>query len=93
LRAWCQSQPGTWEFLTILGKVTGEVLGEGIHVINPLKSVEKLSIQTQSVKERANTPSNEALMLALDTSLLYHLDRAKAAEVYQRVGANYAEKM
>jgi len=62
-------------------------------MINPLKSVQRLSIQTQTVKESANTPSNEGLMLALDTSLLYHLDRAKAADVYQKVGANYAEKI
>jgi len=79
--------------LTLFGKVTGEVLGEGIHLINPLKSVQRLSIQTQSVKESANVPSNEGLILALDTSLLFHLDRSKAAEVYQRVGANYAEKI
>ena len=79
--------------LTLFGRVTGEVLGEGIHVINPLKSVQKMSIQTQSIKESANTPSNEGLMLALDTSLLFHLDRSKAAEVYQKVGTNYAEKI
>lgn len=79
--------------LTLFGRVTGEVLGEGIHMINPLKSVERLSIQTQSVKESANVPSNEGLILALDTSLLFHLDRTKAADVYQKVGANYAEKI
>src|SRR5262249_11109344 len=79
--------------LTLFGRVTGDVLGEGIHMINPLKSVQKMSIQTQSVKESANTPSNEGLMLALDTSLLFHLDRGKAAEVYQKVGENYAEKI
>ena len=79
--------------LTLFGRVTGEVLAEGIHLINPLKAVQKLSIQTQSVKESANTPSNEGLMLALDTSLLYHLDRTKAAEVYQKVGPNYGEKI
>ena len=79
--------------LTLFGRVTGETLGEGIHLINPLKSVQRLSIQTQSVKESANVPSNEGLILALDTSLLFHLDRSKAAEVYQRVGANYAEKI
>jgi prohibitin 1 len=79
--------------LTLFGKVTGETLGEGMHVINPLKSVQRLSIQTQSVKESANTPSNEGLMLALDTSLLFHLDRAKAADVYQKVGPNYGEKI
>src|SRR5262249_30397932 len=79
--------------LTLFGRVTGDVLGEGIHLINPLKSVQKLSIQTQAVKESANTPSNEGLMLALDTSLLFHLDRGKAAQVYQTVGENYAEKI
>lgn len=78
---------------TLFGRVTGETLGEGIHLINPLKSVEKLSIQTQSLKESANTPSNEGLMLALDTSLLFRLDRSKAAEVFQKVGANYMEKI
>jgi prohibitin 1 len=79
--------------LTLFGRVTGEALGEGIHTINPLKSVQRLSIQTQSVKETANVPSNEGLILALDTSLLFHLDRSKAAEVFQTVGANYAEKI
>jgi len=79
--------------LTLFGRVTGEALGEGIHLINPLKTVQKLSLQTQSLKESANTPSNEGLILALDTSLLFHLDRSRAAEVYQKVGANYVEKI
>src|SRR5436305_14298820 len=72
--------------LTLFGKVTGETLQEGIHLLNPLKSVQKLSIQTQSVKESANVPSNEGLILALDTSLLFHLDKNMAAQVYQSIG-------
>jgi prohibitin 1 len=79
--------------LTLFGRVTGETLEEGIHLINPLKSVQKLSIQTQSIKESANVPSNEGLILALDTSLLFHLDRTKAADVFQKVGPNYVEKI
>src|ERR1700732_2659393 len=79
--------------LTLFGRVTGETLSEGIHLINPLKSVQKLSVQTQSVKESANVPSNEGLILALDTSLLFRLDKSKAAFVYQTVGDNYAEKI
>jgi len=79
--------------LTLFGRVTGETLAEGIHLVNPLKSVQKLSVQTQSVKESANTPSNEGLILALDTSLLFRLDKNKAAFVYQTVGENYAEKI
>lgn len=79
--------------LTLFGKVTGETLSEGIHLVNPLKSVEKLSIQTQSVKESASVPSNEGLILALDTSLLFHLNKDMAAQVYQSIGENYADKI
>src|SRR5260370_13262268 len=79
--------------LTLFGGVTGETLPEGIHLINALKSVQKLSVQKQSVKESANVPSNEGLILALDTSLLFRLDKSKAAFVYQTVGDNYAEKI
>jgi prohibitin 1 len=79
--------------LTLFGRVTGETLSEGIHLINPLKSVQKLSVQTQSIKESANVPSNEGLILALDTSLLFHLDRSKAAFVYQTIGEPYVEKV
>jgi len=79
--------------LTLFGRVTGDVLGEGIYLINPLKAVKKLSVQTQSIKESANVPSNEGLILALDTSLLFRLDRSKAAQVFQTVGENYAEKI
>jgi regulator of protease activity HflC (stomatin/prohibitin superfamily) len=79
--------------LTLFGRVTGETLPEGIHVVNPLKSVQKLSVQTQSLKESANVPSNEGLILALDTSLLFRLDKDKAAYVYQSVGENYVEKI
>jgi prohibitin 1 len=79
--------------LTLFGRVTGETLHEGIHLINPLKAVQKLSVQTQSIKESANVPSNEGLILALDTSLLFRLDKSMAAQVYQSIGDNYAEKI
>jgi len=79
--------------LTLFGRVTGETLPEGIHLVNPLKSVQKLSVQTQSVKESANVPSNEGLILALDTSLLFRLDKDKAAFVYQTMGEPYVERV
>jgi regulator of protease activity HflC (stomatin/prohibitin superfamily) len=75
--------------LTLFGRVTGEVLGEGIHLINPLKSSNLLSIQTQTIKESASVPSSEGLVMNLDTSLIYHLNPEKAAEVLQKIGGNY----
>src|ERR1035438_4652143 len=56
--------------LTLFGKVqTDGTLGEGIHLINPLKTNNELSIQTQTLKESASVPSSEGLMMSLDTSL------------------------
>ena len=75
--------------LTLFGRVTGETLGEGIHVINPLKTNNEMSIQTQTIKESANVPSSEGLMMSLDTSLIYHLNPDRAAEVFQKIGADY----
>jgi prohibitin 1 len=75
--------------LTLFGRVTGETLPEGIHLINPLKTNNQLSIQTQTLKESASTPSSEGLMMNLDTSLIYHLNPDRAAEVFQKIGADY----
>jgi regulator of protease activity HflC (stomatin/prohibitin superfamily) len=77
--------------LTLFGKVTPDVLEEGIHLINPLKATHELSVRTQELKETASVPSSEGLVLNLDTSLIYHLDPAKAAEVYQKIGPRYVD--
>jgi regulator of protease activity HflC (stomatin/prohibitin superfamily) len=77
--------------LTLFGRVTGEALPEGIHLINPLKTNHELSVRTQEIKETASVPSSEGLVMNLDTSLIYHLNPDKAAEVYQKIGPNYME--
>lgn len=77
--------------LTLFGRVTGEVLPEGMHLINPFMVNHEMSIRTQEIKESATVPSSEGLMMALDTSLIYHLNAVKAAEVYQKIGPKYTE--
>jgi len=79
--------------LTLFGKVTGETLGEGIHLINPLKTNNEMSVQTQTIKESASVPSSEGLMMALDTSLIFHLNPDRAAEVFQKIGSDYQDKV
>jgi len=75
--------------LTLFGRVTGEVLPEGMHLINPFKTNNEMSIRTQEIKESASVPSSEGLVMNLDTSLIYHLDPVKAADVYQKIGPSY----
>ena len=77
--------------LTLFGRVTGEVLPEGTHLVNPFKINNPMSIRTQEQKETASVPSSEGLIISLDTSLLFRLNAAKAAEVYQKVGLNYVD--
>jgi prohibitin 1 len=79
--------------LTMFGRVTGETLGEGIHLINPLKTNNEMSVQTQSIKESASVPSSEGLMMSLDTSLIFHLNPDRAADVFQKIGADYQNKV
>src|SRR5689334_17054137 len=79
--------------LTKFGRVTGDVLPEGIHLIDPLKSSNQLSVRTQEQKETASVPSSEGLIMTLEASLLFHLDKDKAADVYQRLGADYQIKI
>jgi prohibitin 1 len=89
----CVTRVGTGRVgvLTLFGRVTGETLPEGIHVINPLKTVNELSVRSQTVKESASTPSSEGLMMSLDTSLIYHLNPDRAAEVFQKLGPRYED--
>ncbi len=73
------------------GNVSPHVLPAGVHLILPFTRVHKMSIQTQEVKETAEVPSKEGLMMDLEGSLLFRLDPEKAADIYRTVGANYTE--
>jgi regulator of protease activity HflC (stomatin/prohibitin superfamily) len=77
--------------VTLFGRVTGQTLSEGIHLVNPAASVTELNIKTQEIKEHAAVPSKEGLIMGIDASVLYHLDPPRAAEVFQKIGPNYAE--
>jgi prohibitin 1 len=77
--------------LTLFGRVTGDVLPEGTHFVNPFKYNNVLSVRTQEVKEQATVPSQEGLVITLDTSLLFRLDASRAADVYQKIGTRYVD--
>jgi regulator of protease activity HflC (stomatin/prohibitin superfamily) len=73
------------------GQVSDQTLTPGIHLKNPLAKVVLLSTQTQELKETTETASQDGLVITADVSLLYRLDAAKAKQLYQTVGRNYAE--
>lgn len=74
-----------------LGSVDQDVLEQGVHFINPLASVEKMSTREQNYPqdgtvERMEAQTSEQLNVTLEVSLLYRFDGARAAELYQRLG-------
>ena len=75
--------------MTVFGRVTGQIIKEGINVVNPLAQTHLMTIRTQEIKETTAVPSREGLILRMDSSLLYHVDPAQAANLYQRVGEEY----
>ena len=73
------------------GSVSSNALPPGVHFVLPFTRVIKMSVQTQEVKETAEVPSKEGLVMDLEGSLLFRLDPTKAAEIYKTVGKNYQE--
>jgi prohibitin 1 len=77
--------------LTLFGRVTGDVLPEGTHLVNPFKVNNRMNIRTQELKETASVPSNEGLIVRLDTSLLLRLNPENASTVFQKIGPRYMD--
>ena len=77
--------------IDFLGYVSDNTLKPGVNIVNPMASVEKLSIKTQELKETMNVPSQEGLSVELEISLLFQLNSDKANEIYKTVGPNYVE--
>jgi regulator of protease activity HflC (stomatin/prohibitin superfamily) len=74
-----------------LGRIDQDVLEQGIHFVNPLASIEKMSIREQNFPldgsvEQMEAQTSEQLTVTLEVSLLYKFDAAQAVELYQRLG-------
>ena len=75
--------------LDLFGNVSPRALGPGVSLVVPFTRVIRMSVQTQELKEQAEVPSQEGLIMDLEASLLFRLDSSKAAEIYKTVGRNY----
>lgn len=82
--------PGNVGVLVLFGKVYGAI-PEGLHFVNPLVSMQLMSVRTQEIFEHAEAPSKEGLNVVLEVSCLYHLIPEDAPRVYRQVGPRYQE--
>jgi len=90
----------------LFGKVKDNEIHSGLHLINPLANVQKMSIRTEQYTmsiahgegERIGDDSidsltKEGLKVTLDLSVLYHLKEDYASDVYKGLGVEYPEKI
>ena len=74
-----------------LGSVDPQHMEQGVHVVNPFASIEKMSIREQSFPadggiEQIEAQTSEQLNVNLEISMLYQIEPGNAPELYQRIG-------
>jgi regulator of protease activity HflC (stomatin/prohibitin superfamily) len=86
---------GTGEIavMTRFGRVTGQELGEGFHVKNPLDRANKYDIKVQKFDAKADAASRDLQDVHATLVLNYNLEAQGISEVHQRVGTLYREKL
>jgi regulator of protease activity HflC (stomatin/prohibitin superfamily) len=80
-----------------LGTVDATPLTEGMHFVNPLASIEKMSIREQSFPEGGGVEvieaqTSEQLNVTLEVSILFRLDGEVAPELFSRLGSERSIK-
>jgi len=74
------------------GKIRDEPVGQGVVIQVPvIRTVETWNVKLQELKETAQVPSSEGLIVGLDTSLLFRVMPEAAPIIRKTVGWNYVE--
>jgi regulator of protease activity HflC (stomatin/prohibitin superfamily) len=87
----------------LFGKVRDQEISSGIHLVNPLARVEKMSIRTEEFSmtrqreggsgDALTVLTKEGLDVTLDLTALYRLQEAKASDVFKEFGLQYRDRI
>lgn len=74
-----------------LGRVTQRAHPQGVHVVNPFASIERMSVREQSFPlggtvERIEAQTSEQLNVTLEVSILYQIEGVRAPTLFQELG-------
>lgn len=74
------------------GSIADEPVDQGVHIQIPVaRIIETWNIKLQELKETAQVPSSEGLIVGLDTSLLFRVLPEQAPQIRKTVGADYMQ--
>src|SRR5690349_12599222 len=90
----------------LFGKVQRDVLGSGLHFVNPLLDIQKMDIKTQNYTMSGANDEGEksgddaikvltadGLEVTIDLSVLYKLNSVDAPKLLQETGVDYENKI
>ena len=76
------------------GSIDDEPVGQGVTFQIPVaRIVETWNVKLQEIKETAQVPSSEGLIVGLDSSLLFQVEPASAPQIRKTIGWNYVERI
>jgi regulator of protease activity HflC (stomatin/prohibitin superfamily) len=76
------------------GSIADDPVGQGIVIQVPVvRTVETWNVKLQELKETAQVPSSEGLIVGLDTSLLFQVQPEKAPALRKTVGWNNVDTL
>ncbi len=74
------------------GKISDAPVMQGVALQFPVvRTVTRWNIKLQEIKESAQVPSSEGLIVGLDTSLLFQIEPEAAPQLRKTVGRNYRQ--
>lgn len=99
--------PGSVGVQVLLGRVlTKATLSEGLNVVNPFVNLEIMTIRTQAytmsiAAEEGQRYGDDAIVsltkdgleVTMDLTVWYHLLKSEAANVFQKIGSDYVDKI
>ncbi|MEO7650028.1 MAG: prohibitin family protein [Bryobacteraceae bacterium] len=88
--------PGQVGVKVLFGALADGVLEEGLHLVNPLARIEKLSVRTETYTmngargdDAISVMSSDGVTMPMDISIVYRLAAPDAPWVYRTVGKDY----
>jgi regulator of protease activity HflC (stomatin/prohibitin superfamily) len=76
------------------GTINDEPLGQGVALQFPVvRTIETWNTKLQELKETAQVPSSEGLIVGLDTSLLFRVLDTEAPEIRKTIGWEYVDRL
>ncbi len=101
-----QINAGTVGIKSLFGNIQNDVLGSGLHVVNPMLNIEKVDVKTQNYTmsgvhsegalegdDAIRVLTSDGLEVTIDLTVLYKVVSTEAPKLFRETGSDYIDKI